>query len=140
MFEEQPLEEHKEFDRETIEFFLKDSFKGLSKEYILDKIFDEEIQKNWTPQVGDVMVGCTGNIFVINVIDELHETLGGRRYYFGGGSCNRDGGNILNSTYQFTANESGVYYGWGDSGIEKQDKLDHSSIRDFRFVPYPHEL
>lgn len=125
-----------QFDRETLEFHLPKTFKLLRKEYILECIFNEEIQNKWNPSVGDLIVGCTGNIFVISVIDNLHETLGGKRYYFGGGSCNRDGGNILDSTFYYTANESGKYF---HPTKGEQDNLCHSSIRDFRYVPYPHE-
>ena len=126
----------KEFDKETLKLYLPKMFKGLRKEYILECIFDKEIQTKWTPSVGDLIVGCTGNIFVISVIDKLHEKLGGNRYYFGGGSCNRDGGNILDSTFCFTANESGKYI---HPTKGERDNLNHSSIRDFRYVPYPHE-
>lgn len=127
----------REFIKENLEFYLDDKpFKGLSKEYIMEAIFNTDIQKNWNPQEGDVIVGCTGNIFVISVIDNLHERLGGKRYYFGGGSCNRDGGNILDSTFCYTANETGKYI----HPIKGElDNLNHSSIRDFRYVPYPHE-
>ena len=126
----------KEFDKEALEFNLPERLKGLKKEYILECIFDEEIQTKWTPSVGDLIVGGTGNIFAISVIDNLHETLGGKRYYFGGGSCNRDGGNILDSTFSYTANESGIYI---HPTKGEQANLYHSSIRDFRYVPYPHE-
>lgn len=84
---------------------------------------------------GDIIITYTGNIYVISGIDNLNESLGGKRYYFGGG-CNRDGGNILDSTYCYTANESGEYFHPING---KQKNLYHSSIRDFRYVPYPHE-
>lgn len=127
----------KQFNREDIEFFLSDeSFKGLSKEYILDAMFDNDIQKNWKPQIGDIIVGCTGNIFVISGMDRLHEKLGGNMYYFGGSSCNRNGGNVLDSTFCFTANENGKYIHPLNG---EEENLNHSSIRDFKFVPYPHE-
>lgn len=112
------------------------SFKGLSKEYILECIFDKDIQKKWKPGKGDIIVGCTGNIFVISVTDRLHENLGGTRYYFGGGSCNRDGGCVLDSTFYYTANESGKYI---HPTKGEQENPNHSCIRDFRYVPYPHE-
>jgi hypothetical protein len=63
----------------------------LNKKYLLECIFNKKIQQKWTPNVGDVIVGCTGNIFVISAIDNLHECIGGKLFYFGGGSCNRDG-------------------------------------------------
>lgn len=125
------------YDKETLEFFLPDEFKGLSKEYILDCMFDNEIQKNWVPGMGDIIVGPTGNIFVISVVDELHESIGGTRYYYGGGSCNRDGGRVLDSTFYYTANESGIYYHPIKGKIKNYN---HSSIREYRYVPYPHEL
>lgn len=126
----------KKFEREDLEFFLPMSFKGLSKEYLLECIFDEEIQKKWKPGTGDIIVGCTGNIYVISVTEKLHESIGGTRYYFGGGSCNRDGGTTLDSTYYYTANESGKYI---HPTKGEQKNCYHSSIRNFRYVPYPHE-
>lgn len=127
-----------DFNKEDLEFYLKDEpFKGLSKEYILETIFNEDIQKKWQPQIGDIIVGCTGNIFVISGMSALDEKLGGNLYYFGGGSCNRDGGHILDSTYCFTANEDGKFI----HPLEgEQENLYHSSIRKFRYVPYPHEI
>lgn len=127
----------RKFIKSDLEFFLPDSFKGLSKRYILDCIFNDKIQKKWKPQVGDIIVGCTGNIFVIGGKADLHESLGGTEYYFGGGTCNRDGGNILDSTYCHTANESGKYIHPIDG---EQTNYYHASIREFKFVPYPHEL
>jgi len=126
-----------EFNRETLEFHLPERFKGLRKEYILDCIFDKEIQEKWTPNVGDLIVGCTGNIFVISVVENRHQDIGGKMYLFGGGSCNRDGGSILDSTFYYTANESGKYI---HPTKGEQVNLYHYSIRDFRYVPYPHEL
>lgn len=131
----------KQFNREDLEFHLSNkSFKGLSKEYILEKIFDDSIQKKWYPQEGDIIVGCTGNIFVISGSYKLHSSLGGEEFYFGGGTCSRDGGHILNETYCHTMNQSGIKYGWGKNGIEEKEDCYHSSWRDFKFVPYPHEL
>lgn len=126
-----------EFNRENLEFHLKGkSFKGLSDKYILEAIFNIDIQNKWQPQVGDIIVGSTGNIFVISGMDRLNERLGGNRYYFGGSSCNRNGGNVLDSTFCYTANESGKYIHPLDG---EQENLDHCSIREFRYVPYPHE-
>lgn len=129
----------REFVREDIEFYIKKSFKGLSKEYMLDTIFNENIQNKWSPEVGDIIVGCTGNIFVISSKDMLHETLGGVRFYFGGGMCNRDGGNTLDESYSSTMNESGKWIGWRDGKLQEYTNCYHSSWKDFRFVPYPHE-
>jgi hypothetical protein len=126
-----------EFNREELEFYLSNkTFKGLSKNYILEAVFNDDIQKNWRPQVGDIIVGCTGNIFVISGMDRLHESIGGTTYYFGGSSCSRDGSGILDDTYCFTANESGKYF---HPLKGEQENSYHSSIRDFRYVPYPHE-
>lgn len=127
----------KKFDKELIEFHLNNTpFKGLSKEYIMEAMFNKKVQSHWIPKKGDIIVGSTGNIFVISGMDRLDESLGGNLYYYGGGSCNRDGGGVLDSTYCFTANESGKYIHPLDGEIEN---LYHSSIRDFRYVPYPHE-
>jgi len=127
----------KKFKKTDLKFHLPSGgFRSLSKKYIMECIFDEEIQKAWAPAVGDIIVGSTGNIFVISNKDKLHESLGGTCWYYGGGSCNRDGGCTLDSTYSFTANESGDYY---HPTKGKQKNAYHSSIRDFRYVPYPHE-
>lgn len=128
----------KKFNREDLEFYLpSEPFKGLSKKYILKCIFDEDIQKNWKPGVGDIIVGHTGNIFVISGMSKLHESLGGNMYYFGGASCSRNGSNVMDSTFCYTANEKGIYI-HPINGM--MDNLYHSSIRDFRYVPYPHEI
>lgn len=127
----------KEFKKETLESYLPSSFKSLKKDYMIKCMFDDKIQKRWNPSIGDVIVGCTGNIFVIGSVDYLNEKLGGKKYYFGGGSCNRDGGNVLDSTFCYTANESGKYIHPTEG---EQQNFYHSSIRDFRYVPYPHEI
>jgi len=127
----------KEFNKENLDFYLNDkSFKGLSKKYIMEAIFNNDIQSKWKPQVGDIIVGCTGNIFVISGMYRLSKNLGGTLYYFGGRSCNRNGGNVLDETYCYTANESGKYIHPLNG---EQKNLYHSLIRDFRYVPYPHE-
>lgn len=127
----------KEFNEEDLEFFLPKSYKGLSKQYILDKIFNEAIQKNWNPKEGDIIVGSTGNVFVISATHNLTEELGGKLYFFGGGLCSRNGGSLANETYCHTMNKDGLWYEYGKE--PKQDCY-HSSISDFKFVPYPHEL
>jgi len=126
----------KEFKKEDLDFFLPKSFKRLSKEYLLECVFNEEIQKQWKPAIGDIIVGCTGNVYVIGAVEDLSDSIGGTRYYFGGGSCNRDGGCVLDSTFCYTANESGKFFHPLKGEIENHY---HSSIRDFRYVPYPHE-
>ncbi len=132
----------KEFNKEVLETFLPESFKGLSKQYVLDAIFNNEIQKNWKPQIGDIIVGSTGNVFVISGDHDLVPELGGKMFFFGGGLCNRDGGNIMNETYCYTMNKSGNSYEYDINLKIKRvmKKFNHSSFKDFRFVPYPHEL
>lgn len=127
----------KKFNKKSLKFYLPESFKGLSKKYILKCVFNKDLQNKWKPVIGDIIVGPTGNIFVISGKDSLHESLGGPRYYFGGRSCTKKDSCILDDTFCFTANESGKYI----HPLEgEQENPYHSSIRDFRFVPYPHEL
>lgn len=128
-----------EFKKEDLEFFLPKTFKGLTKQYLLDCIFDTEIQKNWQPKEGDIIVGCTGNVWVISGHHQTHETLGGDKFFFGGGLCNRDGGNILNDTYAHVLNKDGLEYRYTKNGIEKFKDPYYSKFSDFRYVPYPHE-
>lgn len=127
------------FNKEDLDFFLPKSFKGLSKEYILEAVFNEQIQKNWRPQIGDVIVGRTGNVFVISGYHQTHESLGGDKFFFGGSLCSRDGGNFLNDTHCYVLNKDGMEYYYGHSGIEKQENPYYSKFSDFRYVPYPHE-
>ena len=129
----------KDFDKESMDFFLPKSFKGLSKQYIMDAIYDEEIQAAWKPQIGDVIVGGTGNVFVISAYHKTHEDLGGDKYFFGGGLCNRTGGCFLDSTFAFVMNEDGMRYYYSDNGVEKEDDPYYSKFSNFRYVPYPHE-
>ena len=126
----------REFIRTELEFHLPQLFKGLSKEYMLKCIFDEEIQQNWTPQIGDIIIGSTGNVFVISGKSNLHEDLGGPLYFFGGLLCGDDEG-FLCDTLSFTANESGRWY---HPYRGEEMNLYHSSIREFKYVPYPHEI
>lgn len=65
------------FNKEDLEFYLPNSFRGMSKQYILDAVFDDDLQKSWVPAVGDAIVGPTGNIFVISGAHLMHEDLGG---------------------------------------------------------------
>ena len=123
----------KEFDREDLEFHLKDRFRNMSKEYMLECIYDEKIQKKWSPEVGDVMVGCTGNIFVISGKHRLVEELGGTIYMFGGHLCCREKGSCeMKSTACYLMNRKGI--------APKDNRFDTfsvSSFKDFRYVPYP---
>lgn len=129
-----------EFTKEDLEFFLPDSFKGLTKQYILDCVFNEDIQRGWYPREGDIIVGPTGNVFVISGKHHLTAQLGGDLFFFGGHLCNRTGGNILDDTACFTLNKDGKYYQYTARGIEAYDKLGHSAFSHFRYVPYPHEI
>lgn len=127
-----------EFTREDIEYWIPEiGFKGLTKQYIVNACFNESIQKSWKPKVGDVIVGCTGNIFVISGSHNLIPELGGPLYFFGGGLCNRNGGNFLDQTYCYTMNEKGIIY---DSSRRPVQDVYHSKVSSFRYVPYPHEL
>ena len=104
----------------------------MNKKYLLSCIFNEDIQKNWKPNVGDIIIGSTGNVFVISGYHDLVESLGGKLYFFGGSLCNRDGGSLLHSTRCFTMNEKGYN--------PNLDVYSISSFSEFRYVPYPHEL
>ena len=128
-----------DFNKDSLDFFLPKSFKGLSKKYIMHAIFDQEIQAAWKPQVGDVIVGPTGNVFVISGYHKGHENVGGDKYFFGGGLCNRDGTCFLNETHCYVMNEDGMEYYYGENGIDVRENPYYSKFSDFRFVPYPHE-
>jgi len=129
------------FIKEDLQFNLPKSFKGLSQEYILYCIFNDAIQSKWKPQIGDVIVGHTGNIFVISgkhfkSIEYTHtkEAIeGDSLFFFGGGLCNRDGSSLLNETHCETMNE------FGNPPETLKEKLFFCSWKEFRFVPYPHE-
>jgi len=135
------MENEPVFDRETLEFHMPEIFKGMHKSYMLTKMFDEKIQKKWKPETGDVMVGSTGNIFVISNVEQLHEKLGGDRCYFYGHMCNRTGWNVLNETASHTMNKDGKWIGWSKEGeLVEMQNYSHSKQSHFRFVPYPHEV
>jgi hypothetical protein len=127
-----------EFNRSDLEAYLPDKlFKGLSKEYILYCIFNEKIQKGWIPQVGDIIVGPTGNIFVLGGKHHLVPGMGGDTFFFAPGFCSRDGDGFMESTFSSTVNKSGIKYGLGGKPV---DDLYHTAFSHFRYVPYPHEL
>ena len=128
------------FKKTDLEFYLPDSFKGLPKKYMLDCIFNDNLQKRWSPSVGDIIIGCTGNVFVISGFHDAHEQVGGKTFFFGGNLCSRDGGIIMNETHCFVLNEDGMNYTYTSEGIEKREDFSYSKFSDFRFVPYPHEL
>ena len=129
------------FEIEDLKFFLPKSFKGLSQEYILDCIFNDKIQSKWKPQVGDLIVGGTGNVFVISgkhfiSIGYTHDgepIEGDSLFFYADGLCNRDGGGILDDTHCSVMNES------GNAPEAIKDKLNCHSWKEFKFVPYPHE-
>jgi len=125
--------------KEFIYDLLPESFKGMTKEYMIACIENPEIQRNWNPSVGDVIVGKTGNVFVISGHHKLVPELGGDKFFFGGGSCNRDGGHIMDSTFCYVLNKDGMNYCYGPKGIEQRKDTGYSSFDDFRYVPYPHE-
>lgn len=120
------------FSKRDLKFFLPKTFKGLSRQYLIECIFDAHIQDKWYPQVGDIIVGCTGNVFVISGKHDLHESLGGTCYFFGGSTCGRNGSGILNGTQSYVMNKDGFRFSNLDQEVSK--------ISNFRFVPYPHEI
>jgi hypothetical protein len=119
------------FNKEALEFHLPNNFKGLSKQYMIDCIFNKNIQEKWKPGIGDVIIGETGNVFVISDKHNLVEDLGGPIYMFGGYLCNRGGGCLMNSTACYLMNRDGV-----NPDLEVYSV---SKFSAFRFVPYPHE-
>lgn len=126
------------FEEDTLKFFLPESFKSLSKQYILYCIFNKEIQTNWKPKVGDIIVGSTGNVFVISAKHHLIEKLGGDLFLFGGVLCSRNGGNFMNETTCSTLNRTGILYDIDQKSIE--NSYNHNTYLNYRYVPYPHEL
>lgn len=123
------------FKKEDLEFHLPDTVMRLSKKYIMECIFDKKIQESWKPSFGDLMIGPTGNAFVISSVYPYHESIGGTMYFYGGGNCSKDSNGVMDSTYCYTANESGNYF-HPLKGIMPNPY--HSSIRKFRYVPYPY--
>lgn len=134
---------NKKFIKKDLEFYLPENFNGISKNYILSTIFDSEIQNSWKPAVGNLIVGRTGNIFVISAKSELVKELGGTTFLFAGDFCNRDGGNIMNSTYSSVLNEDGLEYYYDAEDyykIKTRENCYYNKFSDYRWVPYPHEL
>lgn len=127
------------FNKEDLEFYLNDDgIKGLSKEYILNCIFDKTIQRNWKPGIGDLIVGETGNIYTITSSFPFHESIGGEHFYFGGGMCVRDGGNFCNETYTMVLTKDGIEYGRDGNPVDFSTT--YRSYKNYRYIPYPHEL
>lgn len=135
------MKDKDEFNREDLDFYITEvPFKGLSKDYIMSCIFEERIQKNWIPEVGDIIVGSTGNIFVISNYHDLATQLGGRLFFFGGSLCARGDSIIANDTFSYTMNKGGKWLEFTPEGPKEIKNFNHSSWKEFRFVPYPHEL
>ena len=129
-----------DFNFKDLEFYLPNSFKGMSKDYMLHSIFNETIQRTWKPRVGDVIVGPTGNIFVIAGYHTLVPELGGTAYFFAPVFCSRDGSNVISDTICSVLNESGLKYSYTDIGIKAAEDTYYDSWKNYRYVPYPHEL
>jgi hypothetical protein len=133
----------RKFIKSKIRFHLN-PFNGLSKKYIIDCAFDNDIQSKWEPAIGNIILGPTGNIFVISGKHHTHESLGGDKFFFGGGLCNRDGGFVMNETYCNVLNKDGLeyYYDFNGDGmsIKSRENSYYSKFEDFRWIPYPYQL
>lgn len=86
----------------------------------------------WLPEDGDFF--STGidqewdNIFVVSGSHNLVPELGGKRWFFNGHLCNRDGGCIANSTASMCMNMKGIQSDRFEDGII-------NSVERFVFVP-----
>lgn len=121
-----------------MEFSLRNkSIKGLSNQYILDAIFDKPTQAMWRPQVGDIIVGPTGNIFVIGASQMFYPEIGGEVFFFGG-TMAASKGCTMDTPVCYTMNRGGRFM---KPGTPKEGEYfpGHSSWKKFRFVPYAHE-
>lgn len=121
---------------ENISFLMPESFKGMPKSYMLACAFHPDIQENWQPQTGDVMVGQTGNVFVISGMFTLVEEFGGPLFYFGTHPCATDS-SIMDSNCSFVMNKSGLKHDYSRDALVTHPR--YSKISKFRFIPYPHE-
>ena len=129
------------FNREDIEYFLPDTFKGLSKQYLLDCIFNDDIQRLWIPEIGDIIVSKTGNIFVISNIENYCEDLGGTLYFYSGFLASTNNSNYLSVTKCYTMNKSGKWISYNSKGkLEESQNCYHNKLDNYKFVPYPHEI
>ena len=116
------------FDREELEFYVDDHLMlGLSKEYILECIFDEEIQKKWYPRIGDLIVGHTGNIFAIGGSQRFHADIGGEVFFFGGTMAAKSGSCRMTEPMSYSMNRNGDHF----------DSPYHSSWKNKRYIPRP---
>lgn len=141
---------HKNFDHSNLDGFfafteedLKDiirPIRGLSVDYIIKCALDQKIQKEWVPQIGDMILGITGNMFVISAVDEYAEEVGGTQYYFGGHKAWTICENKRKEIYScYVFNNDGVKYKLIDANFEPLNYLESfgmSSKKDFRFIPY----
>lgn len=117
------------FKIDEIDFHIPLIYRGMSKKYMLSRIFDDKTQKLWKPKTGDIMIGCTGNIFVISSSTLYNEDLGGRMFFFGGGLGMDEEHNRVDINYKMN-----------EKGINKfQGVYNVNSFSDFRYIPYPHE-
>lgn len=127
-----------EFNSAQLEIHIPDDVKqrwDVSKEYILDCVFHERMQEEWDPRVGDLMIGPTGNIWIISSKQNFCESFGGPMFFFGGNLCSRDGGCIMNETTCYTMNKDGFWYEWKDGNIVKEKTPSHCGFKDMRWIP-----
>lgn len=61
--------------KQLLELFLPDEFQGLSKEYIIDNVFNIEIQKKWVPKLGDITVSLMGDLYILENDDKVSECI-----------------------------------------------------------------
>ncbi|GAV11437.1 hypothetical protein [Paenibacillus sp. NAIST15-1] len=100
---------------------------NTSLEYRLMCMKATEIQDLWEPQVGDYLVSkasycyngicepaspCNeclemSNVYVVSGKYDFHESIGGTHWYYGGHSCGRGHGSLINSTGCYVMNRSG---------------------------------
>ena len=109
----------------------------IEVDHVIDCIFDKELQDKWVHRVGDLMVGCTGNIFVISGKHDLVEEMGGTVFLFGGQLCTSDGSCLLDSTSCYVMNKDGLKYRATGDGYVGEYSFNYSSFKEFRWIPRP---
>lgn len=114
-----------EFKRDNLKIYLPDLFCGMDKEYMLNVIFEDTIQKLWKPDVGDIMVTPTGNVFPISGRN-------GDLFMFGGSVCTDKDGGLMKSTRCSVMSESGNIPEGVDYFVSKREC--------FRWIPLPHQI
>ncbi|WP_237163329.1 hypothetical protein [Paenibacillus sp. BIHB 4019] len=72
------------------------------------------------------------NVYVVSGRFDYHESIGGTRWYFGGGNCVRGYGNRINSTSCFVMNRT------GESDGDKDYQT--SNIKDMIWLPRQDQL